>query len=207
MCIVRASELMLASWFHEKRAHLLFIGSGSPQVGKKIAEELGIFKRGARMLVDNSDESDVYRCLGAKRGIARTFTMRRWDNLLGLIRFPLEMLRGRIPTVQIPFLGRRKASTSSGDPFLQGALYVFDKKGTICYRLIEESPGYPRPDMQAIKRVIDDGTKFGVVSVRATAGPQHHLGTPMFVLFGFGLAMMVGMAYEGSRLFVRFRAA
>lgn len=171
MCIVRAAEMMQANWFLERKARIVFIGSGSPQVGKTVAVELGIFRQGARLLVDNSDDSRVYTSLGTKRGIGRTFTFTRLDNLVGLLKFPLEIARGRNPTVPLPIIGsRRKGESSAGDPFMQGATFIFDKNQQLFFRQIEESPGYPATDFRSLERVVLEGVKLGVVTVRPVDG-------------------------------------
>lgn len=165
MCFVRATELMQSDWFKDAQAQVVFIGSGSSKIGKQVGEELGVFKKGARLLVDDTVDSVVYKALGAKRGVLRTFTMRRLDNFVGLISFPLQAFKGRLPKIPILESGKHKSDNSSGDPFLQGATLVFDDKVALVFRLIETSPGYPKADPRMLKRSVVNGERFGLVEV------------------------------------------
>jgi hypothetical protein len=196
MCFVRASELLNAEWFKEGRAQLVLVGSGSVSIGQSVAEELGVFAKGGKLVVDDTRESEVYRAFGTKRGVLRTFDTRRLDNVAGLLRFPLEMVKGRFPTINIlnRLFGKdgKKTETSAGDPFLQGGTFVLDEQMNLVFRLIEEHPGYPKADPKAIKRAVNHGERFGLVTVKS---PNADTGVStlflFFILVGFA-ALWVG---------------
>ena len=167
MCFVRLTELLETDWFKQKKAEIVFIGNGSAQVGKGLGEELGVFKNGARLLVDDSVDSVVYNALGAKRGILRTFTLTRFDNFVGLFSISLQLLKGRIPSIPMLMHGAaRKPDSCSGDPYWQGAVFVFDENQQLRYRQIEQTPGNPKTDFRALRKVVEDGARIGVISVK-----------------------------------------
>jgi hypothetical protein len=162
MCHVRAAEMLRASWFmNDKKAGLVFIGCGGARIGKDVAIELGIFRAGARMLVDDSPPwYPVYRALGAHQSILGTFTFTRPENYEGLMSWPLQVLKkGKLPFIK----------GGGGDPFLQGATFIFDANKKLVYRQIETSPGYPKVDYTALKRCIEEGVGSGLISVRSNS--------------------------------------
>jgi hypothetical protein len=162
MCVVRAAEIMNTSWYSNGRnskANLVFIGCGGAQIGNEVGKQVGMFKAGARLLVDdNPPWFPVYRALGAKQTILGTFYLTKLTNFVGLLQWPIEILKnGKIPLIK----------GGGGDPFLQGAICVFDVKKQLFYRQIETSPGYPVIDHRALKQSVEDGVGGGLISVRA----------------------------------------
>jgi hypothetical protein len=155
MCVERAADLMNTDWFKNGLASLVFIGSGTVGIGKGVGLELDMFRKGAKLLVDQSFGFKVYQALGAHRSVAATFYLKRKENVKGLLYFPLQVLRGKLPYL-------------SGNPYLQGATYVFNKHNEVCYRQIEISPGNPRVDYKSLKRAIEEDVKIGMITVRMT---------------------------------------
>jgi hypothetical protein len=109
---------------------LLAVGSGAPGVAVAVLREQGLLGRWTA-IVDPS--LAAYRAIGAHRGVMRTFTFRRWDNMLGLCLFPVECCKGRLPFV------------TAGDPWQQGGVVVAGGggPGDILYLHRETNPGYP----------------------------------------------------------------
>jgi len=137
---------MRASWFGATQgAQLVLIGSGGIDVCVRVAKQIGAYQRpGVRMFVDATPRLDVYKALGAKHGVLRTFTWTRWDNVVGLLRFPTQMFTfGALPT-----------PSSAGDSFQQGATLVVARDGLVRFRLLEEAPGYPRLNHASLNRAI-----------------------------------------------------
>jgi hypothetical protein len=166
MCFVRSAEMLDTDWFKQGNNQLVFIGSGSAQVGNKAGEVLGIFKKGARLLVDDSRYSVVYSGFGLHRGVIRTFTVQRLDNIAGWFKFPGEVMKGSFPTIPLLERGEKKSTTSSGDPFLQAGTFVLDENMNLVFKMVETSPGYPKPDNRAIRRALENGEQYGLVTVR-----------------------------------------
>jgi len=111
----------------------------------RVAKQIGAYQSpGVRMFVDATPSLDVYKALGAKHGVLRTFTWTRWDNVVGLLRFPAQMFSfGALPT-----------KSSAGDSFQQGATLVVASDGLVRFRLLEEAPGYPRLNHASLNRAI-----------------------------------------------------
>lgn len=186
MCVVRATELMNADWFQKRKAKMVFIGSGGVHVGKSVADQAKMFQQGARLLVDPSTESRVYRSLGAKRGVLHTFSFSRFDNLIGLIKYPLEIIRGRLPL-----------KSSGGDVFLQGATFVFSPNGELLYRQIELSPGYPKTDYLTLKQVIENQQELGLVTVKKKNQRALY---PVLAIGGIITAFFIGVKFGQKKL-------
>lgn len=143
MCIDRARDIV--QW-GQGRVGLVFVGSGSPASGKTVFEELRLREFGARLVVDESKDSEVYTALGAKRGMARTMKFTRLDNLMGLFSYPASARKHGKPGKQ-----------GAGDPWLQGATLIVGEDGIVLYRQLETSPGCPRVDYASMDRVVKTG--------------------------------------------------
>lgn len=124
-------------------AKVVFIGSGEADAGKSVADELGV-GREARFLVDPTWR--IYMALGAHDGVLRTFTWRKWENIVGLLGVALEPLKGRTP------------GGNAGNQWLQGATLVVNKDGVVRCGVIEESPGHPRIDVATMAKAVKDET-------------------------------------------------
>lgn len=181
MCAAQTFELLNSSWFAAGKARLIFINSGSFQVGNEVGHELKIFERGGELYVDSSTK--IYGQLGCYHSAARSFVWTRMDNIKGLLNWPyLVMTKSRLP-----FAG------SGGDPFLQAGTLILSPKGDVVYRVIEEYPGYPRIDTKAISRVIEQGDRPSVVSVQAaqSAGLSGmHIGVGVLVALTLGKGLL-----------------
>jgi len=190
MCFVRSAELLKADWFKNAKVKLVFMGNGSAEVGKSVALELGIFEKGARLVVDDSAQSDVFRSFGAKRGVLRTFALRRIENFIGLITTPLQLWKGRLPKLPMMETNAIKSASSSGDPFLQGATFVFDENMNMIFRLIEENPGYPKVDPGKLKRAVEKGERYGLITVRSVTRSRFDLLWKYILAFGLVLLVL-----------------
>ena len=140
------------------RADLLVVGSGSaPRVLAGVLRDAGLGSAAARRLrlVAAVDPRRLaFARFGAARGVVNTFSWGRerwWDNLAGLLAFPLECcLRGRVPGV------------NAGDPWQQSATVVLAATGAgvrdeELYALREQAPGFPALDRAALAAAVRRG--------------------------------------------------
>ena len=128
------------------------IGSGWPSAAAGLLEEAGLGDaRSARLTLLCDPGRGAYAALGLRRGVARTFTWRRWANVAGLLAFPVQACcRRRLPGV------------NAGDPWQQGGTFVLAAGGgRELFALREESPGAPALDgaalVAAVRRAIAGG--------------------------------------------------
>lgn len=131
--VLRASGLL-------GKVGVVAIGSGWPSAAKGLLEELGIDASACNLRLLADPRRQAYAHLRAHRGVLRTFTWRKWANVLGLFAFPRECCcRRRLPGV------------NAGDPWQQGGTFVLSDDGrTELYALREESPGFPALDGGAL---------------------------------------------------------
>jgi hypothetical protein len=116
------------------------IGSGWPSAAAGLLEETGLDARAARLSLLCDPGRGAYAALGLRRGVARTFTWRRWANVAGLLAFPVQACcRRRLPGV------------NAGDPWQQGGTFVYGPRGSPpTFALREETPGWPALDEAAL---------------------------------------------------------
>jgi len=135
------------------RAELLVIGSGSsPEVLASLLRDAGVGgaaeARRLRLRAAVDPRRLAFARLGAVSGVLNTFAWGpRWrDNLVGLLRFPLECcLRGRVPGV------------NAGSPWQQAATLVLAPAREELYALREAAPGFPAIDAEALAAAVRRG--------------------------------------------------
>lgn len=90
--------------------------------------------------------SEIYDFIGSKYSITGTFTFTKIENLYGLLAFPIEFLKGRMPFI------------NAGDPFQQGGqiLLSLNDYKKCKYLNLETSPGYPKMDWNIINNIISE---------------------------------------------------
>ena len=116
------------------------VGSGWPSAAAGLIDELGVDARASNLRLLADPQREAYRFLRAHRGVVRTFTWRRWANVLGFMAFPAQLC-----------CRRRMPGLNAGDPWQQGATFVFAAHGQReLFALREESPGWPGLDEAAL---------------------------------------------------------
>lgn len=80
-----------------RSVRLVAIGTGAPGVARAVLRELGLQDRWTAFV---DPARAAYRAIGAHRGVLATFMFKRWDNLLGLLLFPIQCCcKRRLPQV------------------------------------------------------------------------------------------------------------
>ena len=129
------------------RVPVLAVSSGSSvAVVAQLLADVGDAAASARLRLAIDPRRVAYSRFGAARGVINTFSWHRsrfYDNLRGLLLFPTECCRGRVPGV------------NAGDPWAQGAAIVLSPATpqggrAQLYVLRETAPGWPRIDIEAV---------------------------------------------------------
>lgn len=164
MCVERVRETAEILSTHAPRSTLVLVGSGAYEASYFVAKnELKMFSKKKqktkteRFLAHNTElvdaSTETYRLWGLERGVGATLTLTRIQNLIGLLKYPFELLyRGQMNRVG-PFRG------SLGDPLLQGAIFVLNADGSLIYSAKEVYPGYPRLNAFEIKNALKRADK------------------------------------------------
>jgi hypothetical protein len=167
-------------WFRLGKARLVLIGSGGLDVGVSVAKELGVYQReGVQLVVDLHPQCAVFRSLGAHHGMLRTFTLTRLESLKGLFDWPLRVLKGALPT-----------KSSAGDYSQQGATLVVSPRAqdyVLRFRLIEESPGFPRLNHRALALAVEGSIQVFAPRVSKDASQQAVMLAGASIFLGFAL--------------------
>lgn len=136
MCQERVGEVMAAlrgAGLDDGSIKLYAVSTGTPATSHGVAKELGLCEPAtaawASFLCD--EDAELYNALAAHRGVLRTFTWKKWANVVGLCASFAQCCKGRLPQV------------NAGDPWQQGGVFVCGAKGTMLFEHRETSPGWP----------------------------------------------------------------
>lgn len=122
------------------KVDVIGIGSGWADAARGFIDDSGIDAKTSRLRMLADPERAAYTHLQLNRGVVRTFTWRKWANLMGFLGFPYECC-----------CRRRMPGLNAGDPWQQGGTFVFAAGGK--HALLEhreESPGWPALDQEAL---------------------------------------------------------
>jgi len=96
--------------------------------------------------------SSLYQSFGAAKGMTNTFTATKFENFLGLIKFPYYMVMNQ----HVPFV-------NAGNPFQQGLQALINlESGQNLYLNLESSPGFPVLDWLAVRTVLSQTAAPGI---------------------------------------------